>query len=200
MLGAMGIRAASRAGDTGKAGRGRLHLRSPRARGGHVLKTCKDDTATLRLPGEALLSPVLPPQAPTCMFLSSWKISMVRYTMSCTVSCPMRHSVAVLTSRAACCACGPPKGPGAMPPGASGGVDMALCGSRPAEADSSDFKPAPPLPPAETQASSRKTWEPVSTRRRTRLGYTPERGKMDGRLANHRRSSGLGAVPGGWIG
>ncbi len=41
----------------------------------------------------------------TSMFLSSWKISKVRKTMSCTISCPIRHSEAVFTSRAAwdCC-------------------------------------------------------------------------------------------------
>lgn len=66
-----------------------------------------------------------PTLLPTCMFLRSWKISMVRYTMSCTVSCPIRQSDAVLTSRAACWAWGPPKGPGAIPDAASGGVDMA---------------------------------------------------------------------------
>lgn len=46
-----------------------------------------------------------PSSALTCMFLSSWKISMVLKTMSCTVSCPMRHSEAVFTSRAACACC-----------------------------------------------------------------------------------------------
>ena len=50
---------------------------------------------------------------------------MVRYTMSWTVSCPIRQSDAVLTSRAACWAWGPAKGPGAMPDAANGGVDMA---------------------------------------------------------------------------
>lgn len=64
------------------------------------------------------------------MFLSSWKISMVRYTMSWTVSCPMRQSEAVLTSRVACWAWGPAKGPGAIPDGARGGVDIASPQSR----------------------------------------------------------------------
>lgn len=66
-----------------------------------------------------------PALLPTCMFLRSWKISMVRYTMSWTVSCPILQSDAVLTSRAACWAWGPAKGPGAIPDAASGGVDMA---------------------------------------------------------------------------
>lgn len=66
-----------------------------------------------------------PALLPTCMFLRSWKISMVRYTMSWTVSCPIRQSDAVLTSRAACWAWGPAKGPGAIPDAANGGVDMA---------------------------------------------------------------------------
>lgn len=50
---------------------------------------------------------------------------MVRYTMSWTVSCPIRHREAVLTSRVACGAWGPAKGPGAIPDAANGGVDMA---------------------------------------------------------------------------
>lgn len=33
-----------------------------------------------------------PPSSCTCMFLRSWKISMVRYTMFWTVSCPIRQS------------------------------------------------------------------------------------------------------------
>ena len=65
----------------------------------------------------------------TCMFLRSWKISMVLRTMSWTVSWPMRHSDAVLTSRAAwaccCCCCGggwEPKGD------TSGGVVIEAAG------------------------------------------------------------------------
>lgn len=138
------------------------------------------------------LPPSLSPQAPTCMFRSSWKISMVRYTMSCTVSCPMRHSVAVLTSRAACCACGPPKGPGAMPAGASGGVDMALGRSVRLEPTLRISNQRRHFRPAATQASSRKTWEPVATQNRSRLGYAPE---TDGKLTNQQWSSGQGAVP-----
>ena len=65
---------------------------------------------------------------PTCMFLRSWKISMVLRTMSWTVSWPMRHSEAVLTSRAACaccCCCCCCCGGGCAPKGdTSGGVVM----------------------------------------------------------------------------
>lgn len=91
-----------------------------------------------------------PASLPTCMFLRSWKISMVRYTMSCTVSCPIRHRDAVLTSRAACWAWGPPNGPGAIPDAASGGVDMAMARLRPqaggARGRGQGGRPPPVLP------------------------------------------------------
>lgn len=71
----------------------------------------------------------------TCMFLRSWKISMVLMTMSWTVSWPMRHSEAVFTSRAwvccgcccCCCCCG---GGGGCPPKGDtrGGVVMETAG------------------------------------------------------------------------
>lgn len=176
------IQSSSRVGDTGKKGRGRLHLSSHRARGRLTLRS-RGGKATRPPRGcpERPPSTVPFPQALTCMFRSSWKISMVRYTMSCTVSCPMRHSVAVLTSRAACCACGPPKGPGAMPAGASGGVDMALGRSVRLEPTLRISNRRRHFRPAATQASSRKTWEPVATQNRSRLGYAPE---TDGKLTN----------------
>lgn len=48
---------------------------------------------------------------------------MVRNTISCTVSWPMRQREAVFTSRAAC-AWGPENGPGGIPAPARGGVDI----------------------------------------------------------------------------
>lgn len=82
---------------------------------------------------------------------------MVRYTMSCTVSCPIRHRDAVLTSRAACWAWGPPNGPGAIPDAASGGVDMARL--RPqaggARGRGQGGRPPPVLPPPPRKTPTR---------------------------------------------
>uniref|UniRef100_A0A0E9XJN6 Uncharacterized protein n=1 Tax=Anguilla anguilla TaxID=7936 RepID=A0A0E9XJN6_ANGAN len=61
----------------------------------------------------------------SCMFLSSWKISMVLKTMSCTVSWPMRHNDAVFTSLAACDGC-PGNAADVMQAPAMGGVVMGI--------------------------------------------------------------------------
>lgn len=82
----------------------------------------------------------------TCMFLSSWKISIVLMTISWTVSWPIRHREAVLTSRAAwACCCG--WGGGGCPPngGTRGGVVMETAGDAGGGIPGEETWPAVPI-------------------------------------------------------